>query len=60
MKREQYEHLLAQRIDEAMLKHYDLRHDAIFEGRIGLDEMTDSELADLGRDCYGLVWNRDA
>lgn len=59
MTRDEYARELAILIDTAMLADYCMRDEAIFEGRQGLNEMTDDELAELGADCYDLVWTRD-
>lgn len=60
MTREKYTEELAQLISEALWKNEDLRYEAAIEGRTGLKEMTDDELAEFGLDCYDLEWNRDA
>ena len=45
---------LADHIRVAIYESYDLREEAIWEGRIGLQEMTDQELIDLGVECYDM------
>jgi hypothetical protein len=42
-------------IDFAMTQDKDMREEAIIEGRIGLDEMSDEELIDFARDCWDLT-----
>jgi hypothetical protein len=38
-----------------MTQDKDMREEAIIEGRIGLDEMSDEELIDFARDCWDLT-----
>lgn len=60
MTREKYIAKVSAAINDALRTDEELRYEAAIEGRIGLKEMTDLELAEFGEDCYGLVWKRDA
>jgi hypothetical protein len=52
--RQRYIDELSEIIQAAMQDDVDLRLEAIVEGRVGLDEMSDEELRSLGEDCWDL------
>lgn len=47
--------ILTERINEAMLESETMRLEAILEGRVGLNEMSDQELIDFAQDCWDIT-----
>ena len=53
--REGYVDQLAAIIQDAMMKDPDMIWEAIVEGRIGLYEMSNSDLVEFGKNCWNMV-----
>lgn len=54
MTRAEYQAELTEIIHLAMSDNFDMIREAITEGRIGLNEMSDEDLVEFGKDCWGM------
>lgn len=53
--RNEYIQRLADIIGAAMIHSSGMCSEAILEGRVGLNKMSDTELTELGTDCWGVM-----